>query len=304
MTCVARSCDGLAPPRSDILNARQTLQWPRVVLFSLSALLLLALLAWQLRAIHASMPYPQHGDEKVVMVGAQRILETGDWDSRVYAYGSLPIYLDTLCLGLGVIMKSGQGPHALEVKRVGRLFGSFYEQPAVAVVARNTWALFGTACILLCGLTAYRIGGAPAMLLAILCFGLGESVRAVAARYVNVDIPMCLFACWLLFYLTSSRPSHSWSVLPAALLTGATIASKYTGFVVLAPCLLWIWLYADRPMLRSGQLLAFSAFAFLCFCPYFLFRFPQFIDAIAAENFHYRVRGHRGFDVSPGLPQV
>jgi hypothetical protein len=27
--------------------------------------------------------------------------------------------------------------------------------------------------------------------------------------------------------------------------------------------------------------------------------FPKFIDAIAGENYHYRMRGHYGFDVEP-----
>jgi len=282
-------------------------QWFERSVIAASAVALICAFGLDSRRMRGSLPYPQHIDELPVLTAAEKILQTGDWNPHVYSYPSLPIYLATVGLGLGVISASSHGPDRVTTSKIGRVFGGYYEQPAVAAVPRELWMLMGSLTLLAAALLAFCNGGAASLLFATLALLLGTTIRGLATKYINVDTVMCLWMALCLLQLVSSESSQLArdKILVPGALCGAALASKYTGIVLLAPCLLNIVLWSERDrVLRSIGLVLTSLVAFSLFCPYFLLDLPHFVDGVVGEAYHYGVAGHRQFNVEPGLPQL
>jgi hypothetical protein len=282
-------------------------QWFERGMIVASAIALICACSLDFARMRASLPYPQHIDEQPVLAAAAQILQSGDWNPHLYSYPSLPIYLATVGLGLGVVSASSQGPDRVTTNKIGRLYGGYYEQPLVAAVPRELWMLMGALTLMAAALLAFYNGGAAGLLLATPMLLLGTTVRGLATNYINVDTAMCLWMALCLLQLVSSESSQRArdKILIPGILCGAAIASKYTAVVLLAPCLLNVCLWSERDrVLRSIALALTALAAFVLFCPYFVLDPSHFVDGLAAEAYHYGVAGHRRFDVEPGLGQL
>ncbi len=257
------------------------------------------------RSIGGSLPYPQHPDEKALIQASARVLQTGNLNPGMYSYPALPVYLGTAGLALGMIRESGHGPHAVQMHNLGRLVPPYYEHVLVAATVRTLWWAMGLVTMLAVSVIALRLSGPAGMLLAAAVQAAGVAVPGRSTGYLNVDTPMTMFAMTCLAFLVSSRDSR-WPLRVGvpALLCGAAIASKYTAVVLLVPCLAAQWLFYQRDRGWASITFAFGALlSFAAFCPYFVLDLPHYVDGVAFENYHYRVRGHSGFDIEPGWAQ-
>jgi hypothetical protein len=258
------------------------------------------------RHVDGAVPYPEHIDEGYLMRPAGRVLQSETRDPKQYSYPSLPIYLDAAALAIGLIKASGDGPEHVRVRQLGSLDPPFYDHPQVHLVPRKLWVLLGVAALAAAAALAGQLAGAFGLLFSGALLTLVAVPTAHAWTYLGVDVPMATFAMLALYRACSDSDDDSYRhrVVEPALLCGAAMACKFTAFLLLLPCVLALWLFGQRRRgTRSCELIALSVLAFCVFCPRFLLDLDKFIDGIAFENFHYRVRGHSGFDVEPGWPQ-
>jgi 4-amino-4-deoxy-L-arabinose transferase-like glycosyltransferase len=292
---------------ANIMKNRVSPTWfERVALATTVAALCWTFLG-DLRRIGGSLPYPQHVDERPVLIAAEQILQTGDWNPHEYHYPALSIYIATAGLALGVISASSHGPDRLSAAQIGRLFGGFYERPAVVAPVRVIWALMGVFTLAAAAAIGFRLGGACGLLLTCSVLLLSTTIRGLSSSYVNVDTPLCLFMALCMAHLLAAPNSQRArdKIWIPGLLCGAAIASKYTGVVLLVPCLASIVLYSRRDRLLRSIALVFCAIgAFVLLCPYALLDLPHYVDGLADEAFHYGVAGHRHFEVAPGQAQL
>jgi hypothetical protein len=270
-------------------------------------LVVVALLAtWgaELRRVRGMLPYPQHVDERPVLNAAARVLKSGDWNPHLYQYPSLPIYVATAGLALGIISASGSRPEQLTVRQVGRLAGGFYEHPEVVRVPRLIWATMGIVTLAALAAIGFQLGGILGLVSTAAALAVGSKLREIASTYINVDTPMCMFTALCMLSLVSAPRRHSTSWW-TAVLCGAAMACKYNALVLLVPCLMAIALDGQpRRLVRAVGFIGMASFAFLVCCPYFLLDLRGFVDGLAGVAHHYGVLGHRRFQVEPGWPHL
>lgn len=258
------------------------------------------------RHVVGTVPYPEHIDESYLMQPALRVLQSETRDPKQYSYPSLPIYLDAAALAVGLIKASGEGPSHVRVRQLGSLQPPVYDHPSVHLVPRKLWVLLGVATLAAATALAGQLAGAFGLIFSGALLTFVAVPTAHAWTYLGVDVPMALFALLVLHRVCSERADDSYRqrVLEPAVLCGAAMACKFTAFLLLLPCVFALWLFGERRRgARTCELIALSVLAFFVFCPRFLLDLDKFIDGIAFENFHYRVRGHSGFDVEPGWAQ-
>ena len=260
-----------------------------------------------LRHVDGTLPYPEHFDERNIMLGAQRVLKNGDFNPKVHAYPSFPIYLDAAALALGLIKANGESARHIAVKDLGQVGPPVYERMRVVEVPRKLWVVLGVGCQGVTAAIAYHLAGPAAMLITAALLTFAAMPMAIAWKYVGVDVPMALFCALALCNLISGRSSDRYRkrVFEPAVLCGAAIACKFTAFWLLLPCWTALLLYGRRDRSsRAAELGVIALATFVLLCPRFVIDLPDFIDGISFENFHYRVRGHKNFDVEPGWPQL
>jgi hypothetical protein len=273
----------------------------------LATLIVLVVAALQIKRVHATMPYPQHIDEGTLMLSAEHVLKSGSWNPDLYAYPPLSVYMITAGLSVGVISASGHEPGWVTMETLGRLIAPYYDRPRVAAVPRMMWAMMSVVSIAAMSTVALRLGGPLLLALVALVQLFGVSLLAMGSRYLNVDTPLAMFSalCFAQLFSTLGDKRARHRIWLPALLIGAATASKYTGCLLLLPCVLRIWLYADRDRFVDSLALVFGSFvAFVICCPYFVLDLPHYVEGIAFENYHYRLRGHGSFTIEPGLPQL
>ncbi|MET0385478.1 MAG: hypothetical protein ABW321_05950 [Polyangiales bacterium] len=258
------------------------------------------------RHVDGTLPYPEHTDERHVVGSALHVLKEPGFDPQLYCYPSLPIYVTAAAIAIGLIKVSGEGPSHIYVKNAGRLVGPVYDNPRVVAVPRKLWAAMGVVAIGATAGAAYVLSGPIAMLLTALALTIAAVPTSMAWTYICVDPMMAMFAALTFWSLFANRRSSRYRhrVFEPALLTGAAMACKYNAFLLLVPCLIAVWTFSRRDRVsRSVELVIIAVLTFLVLCPRFLIDLPQFIDGIAHDNFHYRVRGHGRFDTPAGWPQ-
>jgi hypothetical protein len=271
------------------------------------ALLALAFVGLQARALTGTLPYPQHYDERYLMEAGQRVLSTGDLNPKLYSYPSLPAYMTTAALAYGLIATNKQGPEHVGIGDIGRLTPPYYSQPDVAAAPRKAWVGMSALTLLLIAILAFRLSGPVCMLIATALLALCPRLFGSGWIYINVDLPAACLIAAVLAYITSAHDDASFRsrVLIPGLLCGAATACKYTAALSIVPCLAAIWIFETHARLRfSIALGGVVAAAFIALCPFFILDLPGFVDAVAFEQYHYAVRGHARFDVDPGLPQL
>ena len=275
-----------------------------------TVLVVLAIGLWIHRGfaqVDGSLPYPQNWDESPIMEGAARVVQGGQLNPGLYAYPSLSVYIASAALAVGYVSLNGESRKRVPIDQLGRLESPYYEQPQAMAWVRKTWVLMLAGAWLALASIAQRLAGPWAMALcAWLTFG-NTTAGLLAWNYVNVDIPLLLFAALTLQQLIGSAGSALLRdrVLVPAVLCGAAMACKYTAFVLLVPCAIAAWAWSERDRGRRLVLLVLCAFAsFVVFCPFFVLDLPAFLQGLAYEHWHYKVRGHSGVDGDPGWGQL
>lgn len=271
------------------------------------ALALATFVAVGFNKIDGSLPYPQEGDEAPIINGAARILQSGSWNPAVYSYPSLPVYLIAAFLGLGYVAEDGQSHAHIRLAKLGKLESPYYDHPRTVATARRAWVMMAALALLAVALTALRVGGPWVMAASAIISLVSATNLKLAWTYLNVDVPLTMFGALCVFHLVDSAGERSFrerAWIPG-MLCGLATACKYTGFVLVIPCLLAIWLFSTRDRVRQSiVLVATTVLTFFVACPFFLLDLHSFLEGLAQENWHYHSRGHSGAEGVPGLPQL
>ena len=139
--------------------------------------------------------------------------------------------------------------------------------------------------------------------LAALITGLSPEVLK-NSHIIGVDVLMaflCL-ACTFIGIRTAESITRS-NLVICGLLAGLAGAAKYNALpIVLVP--LSVWALKERTRYGLFLTLVSPGVGFFLGCPYSLFSFHEFAQAVAYEAWHYSVAGHKGHSAEPGLEQA
>jgi 4-amino-4-deoxy-L-arabinose transferase-like glycosyltransferase len=227
--------------------------------------------------LSAGVPHAVGIDEPQVVDRALRILHTGDWNTHLFDYPTLVIYLQT----------------GVQIARFlwGAVNGEWasldaFAIPAVYSAGRATSAAIGVATVWLTWRLARDLSSRAAALLAAAQLAV-RSMHVRESHYILTDVPMTALttmALWLSVRAARLRTTAAFAA--AGAICGLAAAAKYTGGIVLvAP--LAAWFIDDRTAANRGRtlaaLLACAAAAFLVAAPYTLLDMPSFLDGFAAQ---------------------
>ena len=239
--------------------------------------------AARLWSLDAGVPHAVGIDEPQIVERALRILRTGDWNTHIFDYPSLVIYLHAVLAILRFLWGAVNGEWS-------SLDG--FSISAVYITGRTAAALAGVATVWL----VYRIGTAlgsrgvgllAAAQLAVSPMHVRES------RFILTDAPMTALvtlAMWLT--LRAMRLSTARAYAWAGAACGLAAAAKYTGGVSIVAVLV-AWAIAERATpgrgLKLAALLGAAAAGFLAGAPYTLLDMPAFLDGFAAQFARFAV---------------
>jgi hypothetical protein len=256
--------------------------------------------------ILSTLPYPVHVDESHRLEPALHILQTGDLNPHYFHKPSLPIYLTAAGLAAGFMNEARKG-NISEMKDIGSVSYPYYRHPEIVHTAKLIFALSGALAILFAGLAAYKayhfrlLLFVPALLVPFSVVYVRKSYL-----YINVNILGAFFVAVLLYYLAATLRDKGpavKAVIPG-ILCGLVISSKYNLLPIYLPCLLSIFFYEKNKFFSRAIVLgAVSVLTVLLLNPYFLLDLPTFLSHTAFQVSHYMVKGHRGFEGTPGAPQ-
>lgn len=245
--------------------------------------------------IDATLPYPQHVDEKALARSAERILLKSDWNPKFFRYPSLPIYGAAVGMAAGAVKAAGRGEMS-SLDGLSLATGGPYSHPTVMKVARQMFLAVAIAGLYLSGVLAARVTKRPILrLLAPLILCVSPSFGSSSWTYLNVDIWAATFTLATLTWLACTLHTRGFfaKAFFPALLTAAATTSKYNAALVGLSCLLTIFWFerAGWRTARSLQFAALCVFFFVAFEPYSLLDTRGFLDGVLFEVHHYAT-GH------------
>ncbi len=256
--------------------------------------------------ILSALPYPGHVDESRRLEPALHILQTGDLNPHYFHKPSLPIYLTAAGLAAGFMNEARKGS-IRETKDIGSVSYPYYSHPEIVLIAKQIFALSSALAIFFAGLAAYKayhfrlLLFMPALLIPFSVVYVRKSYL-----YINVNILGAFFVGVLLYYLAATlrdKGVAAKAVIPG-ILCGLVISSKYNLLPIYLPCLWSIFFYEKNKFFSRAVVLgAVSVLTVVVLNPYFLLDLPTFLNQTAFQVNHYMVRGHRGFEGTPGAPQ-
>ena len=283
------------------------------------ALLAICTVSFMIRVAHvsASLPYPQHIDERAIARPAANILKTGDFHPKHLQYPSLPTYLAAAAMAVGFI---GAAPE-LEIQgslssidisdHLGDVSYPFYTLPSVVEKARWLFALLSVGALAMSGVIAWQMLGRPgALILAPLVLALSPLFFTMSWRYLNVDI---VGACFVTLAIAAAlrgaggrHPSLTRLAVMPAICAGLAAGSKYTYGLVLLPVMIAILLFMerDRRLEATAIAMATAGLSFLVVVPYSVIDLPAFINGLAIEAYHYAVVRHPNDAGAPGTDKL
>jgi hypothetical protein len=236
-------------------------------------LVLIVLLAAGLRGygLDAGLRHTPHMDERYFVENVWQMIEQRDLDHRYYEYPGLFFYLLAPALAL--------------VKTPGPPGAQAY------VVARGVVAAFGVANILLLHRLGRRIAGPRAALVAALFLALSP-VDVQTSHMVRADVVLesVVLLALVAFQGVDERGGGD---LRAGALTGAAVAVKFTGALLVPSYLVRRWL-APGPRLRGAAIAAGAALgAFALASPYALLHARAFLEGATTQvAYHYQEQPH------------
>jgi 4-amino-4-deoxy-L-arabinose transferase-like glycosyltransferase len=237
----------------------------------------------RLWSLDAGVPHAVGIDEPQIVDRALRILHTGDWNTHIFDYPSLVIYLHAALSILRFLWGAVNGEWS-------SLDG--FSIAAVYATGRTAAALIGVATVWL----VYRIGaslGSRAVGLLAAAQLAVSPMHIRESRYILTDGPMTALAT-LAMWLTlramrlSTVRAYAW----AGAVCGLAAATKYTGGVSIAAVMV-AWAVAERGVpgrgLKLAAAISAAAAGFLLGAPYTLIDMPSFLDGFAAQFARFAV---------------
>lgn len=253
-----------------------------------------------------SLPYPMHVDESHRLEAAFHILETRNFNPHYFHKPSFPIYLTAVGMAVGFINESSKGK-INNISEIGSLSYPYYSHPEIVSRAKQIFCLAGALAMIFAGLAGYKAFRFRLLLIVpVLLMPFSAVYVTQSYRYINVNILGAFFVAVLLYYLAASMREMgvaAKAVVPG-ILCGLVISSKYNLLVIYLPCLLAIFFYErEKLFIRSIVLGLVSVCTVIVLNPYFILDLPAFLHDTAFQVNHYMVKGHRGFEGTPGMPQ-
>ena len=245
-------------------------------ILALGAILLAALVArmWNLAA---GVPHAVGIDEPQVVGRALRILATGDWNTHLFDYPPLVIYVYAWV--------------AIACYLWGAMSGAWYSLGTLDIGSVYLWgrtvaALIGVAAVWL----TYRLGrelGSRRIAL------LGAALLAVRptqvreSHFILTDIPACaLTTLTVLLATRAGRVRNVRAYAWAGAAAGLAAAAKYNGAIAFVSVVA-AWLLFDRSAAdrwrKAGGALAAAGAAFVLAAPYSVLDLPSFLNGLGAQ---------------------
>lgn len=235
------------------------------------------------------VPHAVGIDEPAIVDRALRILRTGDWNTHLFDYPTLVIYLHALIAIVRFMIGAVQGAWAsLDAFDIG----------AVYATSRLAAALIGVATVWITyrlgeALESPAVGALAAAQLAVLPSHVRES------HFILTDVPVTALTT-LTLLLAVRAPGGGWRPYAAAgAAAGLAAAAKYNGGLVIIAVLL-TWLLHERGMpdrRKTGlAVIGGAAAAFLIAAPYTILDWPAFLDGFAAQAQRFSGRNLRPGD--------
>jgi 4-amino-4-deoxy-L-arabinose transferase-like glycosyltransferase len=240
-------------------------------------LILAVAAAARLWYLTAGVPHAVGIDEPQVVDRALRILHTGDWNTHLFDYPTLVIYLHAAVAILRFLWGAAGGEWAsLDA----------FSIPAVYAAGRFVAAMIGVATVWL----TYRLGHELTSRRVALLAAAQMAVRPLHVReshFILTDVPMTALttlAVWLSVRAARLGTVRAYGWAGAA--CGLAAAAKYTGGIaVIAVMSAWFLNERSSPdrLRKFGVIVGAAALAFLIGAPYTILNLPAFLDGFAAQ---------------------
>ena len=255
--------------------------------FVVSAILAVAAAA-RLWFLTAGVPHAVGIDEPQVVDRALRILHTGDWNTHLFDYPTLVIYLQAGVQILRFLWGALSGEWA-------SLDG--YSIAAVYGAGRLVAAAIGVSTVWLTWRIARDLSGRAVALLAAAQLAVWP-LHVRESHYILTDVPMTALTTLTLWLSVRAGRLHTTSAYAwAGAACGLAAAAKYTGgSAIVAVAATWFLQDRTAPD-RTRKALAIvvgAAAAFLLAAPYTLLDMPHFLDGFAAQFARFAAPSHAG----------
>lgn len=269
---------------------------------ALTAAVLLAALVLRWRLAAWGLPYDVHWDEPQTAGNALRMLADGDPHPHFLRYGTLLTYLCVPVDALVALVLFGRDqPPMLTHLSEATVHGWTFSHPAFLQANRMLVGAIGVLGIGAVAAHARVAGGAwaGAIAAAFLAF---LPIDAEYSAQVTPNGPLAAFvACCAAATARYHRDGGGRWLLLAFAAAGAAASFKYTGGAV---AMLPVTALALRRTPRDAWTALALPAAFLVGTPYAILDLPFFVNELGTEIRHYRVLGHPGATVEPGLPHL
>ncbi len=243
-------------------------------------LILLAAFLVRIIGLGWYLPYTYELDEYYTIRKSLAILEHGSLDIGSFLWPSLYIYIQTVSYGLYYLWRVLAG----SIQSLSEL-----TRTPIFLVGRFTTALYGLGTVLVVYFIGERMYSKKVGLLSSLFLAF-TLLHIRYSRLIRPDVPMAFFISlsFLFIYLIYDTGKIRYYVL-ATIFAGFSIATKYTGAVLILPILLahlfrgvekkktLAGIFFDKRILIA---LIFLAIGFFIVFPYALLRFPSLLGAI------------------------
>lgn len=240
---------------------------------------LILLGAFLLRAWHrdAGVPFAVGADEPAIIGRALAILRSGDWNTHVFDYPALVIYLHAIAAIPWYLWGASRGLwSSLATMDIVELY-AFERLLSAAIGVWTVWLVYRIGE----ELDGARLGLVAAAQLAALSLHVRES------HFVLTDVPTtALTALTILLAVRASRLGTDASFAWAGAAAGFAASAKYNGgLVVVAPLIVWAgcaWQARTRGRTLAAIVLAAVA-AFVVGTPYGLIDLPAFLSGYGEQ---------------------
>jgi len=230
--------------------------------------------AWSLLA---GVPHAVGIDEPQVIDRALRIMRTGDWNTHLFDYPSLVIYLYTGVSIVRFLLGAAGGEwSSLNTVKIGAIYAA----------ARLVGACIGVATVWLVYRIGLEVGTRRTGLLAAAQLAV-HPMHVRESHFALTDVPVT--ALTTLTVLLSARAGRTRATIDyawAGAAAGLAAAAKYNGIVgILVVAAVWLVFERHAPdrWMKAGALIAGLAGAFVIAMPYAFLDLPHFLDGFAAQ---------------------
>jgi 4-amino-4-deoxy-L-arabinose transferase-like glycosyltransferase len=236
------------------------------------------------------VPFAVGIDEPAIVDRALQILRTGDWNTHIFDYPPLVIYLHAWVAIVRFLAGALNGEWAsLDQFQIASVYASGRLVAALIGVG-TVWITYRLGC----DLESSAVGLVAAAQLAVFPLHVRES------HFILTDVPVTALtttAVWLSVRAAASERASAYAA--AGVTAGLAAAAKYNGAVALVP-LVVVWFTRGRAAAGGFRTLALAlgsaAAAFVFAAPYTILDLPAFLDGFAAQASRFAAARVRGED--------